>query len=282
MAEADELFMKNLFYKIKYFFGTIYRGLIGMYHNAFDKALEIKKDIEWFSIGGSVEGRQIRCYKIGDGRNKVLIVAGIHGNEVGTVKLAQHILNWFWKNKEQFQLLTLYVIPVLNPDGYEIAVNNHDYIHRGRAGRFNVNGVDLNRNFPTQKFEKKSVWPRGKDYQEKEEVYCGEFGGSESETKSLLNLIQEQNIKNLIMLHNLGSDAIVNEGDAVATNWAEIYKKYTKFKIRHFAELSGSANEWARENNINYMAIEGSSRWGSDWGKQSKAIIQVLKTINNS
>jgi len=301
--------MFKLFYKIKYFFGTIYRGLIGRSHNAFDQAPEINKDVENFVIGKSEEGREIRVYKIGsqsmrsldssdsalpagvarDKLKKILFVAGIHGNEVGTVKLAGNIINYFFNVTPSFSSdesdlkagvtkdHTLYVIPCLNPDGYERALKNPDYAHRGRVGRNNSRGVDLNRNFLTQNFQKNSEWGFGRNYgDEKIAAYCGEFGGSERETQALIKFIKQENIQNLIMLHNAGKDVVYNSGDQVAKKWAEIYNKFTKFKIRTDLNYSGGVAEWAKENNIHYLTVEGSSRWGSDWKKQKRAIEEIL------
>ncbi|HPI67256.1 MAG TPA: M14 family zinc carboxypeptidase [bacterium] len=275
----------NVFYKTKYFFGTIYRGLIGRYHNTFAQAPVINKEVENFVIGKSAEGKEIRCYRIkGIGNKgleeKILFVGGIHGNEVGTVKLAHYIINYFSLVKN-FKS-TLYVIPCLNPDGYNQALKNPDYAHRGRIGRANSRGVDLNRNFPTPNFQSEGEWGFGVNYSdEKIKIYGGEFGGSESETQALINFIKQENITNLIMLHNAGQDVVYNNGDEVAKNWAEIYQEFTKFKIRTDLNYSGGAAEWAKEKNIHYLTVEGSSRWGSDWRKQKQAIKKIVDVIGN-
>jgi len=288
----------NIFYQLKYFFGTIYRGLIGRYHNAFDKVPEINKEVENFVIGKSVGEKEIKVYRI-SGKNmgsltpsgvrddialkKMLFVAGIHGNEVGTVKLAQHIINYFYDifcRGEKFFAHTIYVIPCLNPDGYEISLKNPDYAHRGNVGRFNKNGVDLNRNFPTKNWQSRSDWGFGTNYNDKHfEVFCGASAGSEQETQTLITFIKQENIENLIMLHNAGKDVIYNQGDEVAKNWAEIYNKFSKFKIRTDLGYSGSVAEWAMENNVHYLTVEGSSRWGSDWRRQKKAIEEILQEM---
>ena len=297
--------MKILFFKIKYFFGTIYRGMIGRYHNSFDKTPAINSNVESFVIGKSGEGREIKVYKIISGNStclaeresrragsfvadapqddirskKILFVAGIHGNEIGTVKLAHYIINFF-NDFNDFNGV-LYVILCLNPDGYERALKNPDYAHRGRIGRFNANDVDLNRNFPTKNFQPNSEWGFGRDYSdEKIKIFCGEFGGSEKETQALINFIKSENIENLIMLHNAGKDVVYNQSDETAKNWAEIYHKITKFKIRTNLNYSGGVAEWAKENNIHYLTVEGGSRWGSDWQRQRQAIEKII--INNS
>ena len=48
-----------------------------------------------------------------------------------------------------------------------------------------------------------------------------------------------------------------------------------KYKINEVN--SGDALIWSKENNIHYIAVEGSNRWGSDWNKQKKALIKIFK-----
>ena len=147
--------MKKLFKKIYYIGGTVYRGLIGIFDNLFDAEEKISNEVDREVIGKTVKGKDIICYKItgsfvptdvethDDNPKKLLIVGGIHGNEVGTVKLAKKIINYFLNKKINIEL---FVIPVLNIDGYGQALKNPDYIHRGKICRFNANNVDLNRN----------------------------------------------------------------------------------------------------------------------------------------
>lgn len=270
----------NLFYKIKYFGGSVYRGLIGMKDNTLDKAPGIKAAVEWFVLGNSREGRNIRCYKIGNGPKKVLFVAGIHGNEVGTVKLAQNLINWIFAKREKFFNLTIFIVPSLNPDGAEVARQFPDYFGRGRFGRFNAGEVDLDRNFPTQNWQPKAIWPRGQNYgDEAIEVSGGSAPGSETEVRAIINFIKNENIENIISFHNVAGDVIVNLENPVAVGWAKIYNQKAKFRIVKSPKLSGNMSEWCLENNINFMTVEGTTRWGSDWKKQRAALVEVLTAL---
>jgi predicted deacylase len=272
----------NLFYKIKYLGGSVYHGLVGMKDNVFDKAPEVKTGVEWFVLGISVAGRNIRCYKIGNGPKKILFVAGIHGNEVGTVKLAQNLINWIFVKREIFFNLTIFVVPSLNPDGAEVARQFPDYFGRGRFGRFNGNDVDLDRNFPSENWQSKSIWPRGSDYgDEAIEVSGGEAPGSEVEVGALINLIENENIKDVISFHNVAGDVIVNLENPVAMKWANIYHAKAKFRIVKSPRLSGNMSEFCRENNINFMTVEGTRRWGSDWKRQKKALEALLEEVGS-
>ncbi|MDX1542337.1 MAG: M14 family zinc carboxypeptidase [Christiangramia sp.] len=99
----------------------------------FDKDFEIKE------IGRSVQERPIYRYKLGAGKIKVLAWSQMHGNESTTTKAVIDLLNAFKKedSNEVFSGIlkncSLYIIPVLNPDGAEAYT------------RVNANSVDLNR-----------------------------------------------------------------------------------------------------------------------------------------
>ena len=91
-------------------------------------------------VGESVEGRNIYLIKLGTGSKKVLMWSQMHGNEpTGTMALMD-MFNFFrqkddllrWKNR-LLDSLTIYFIPMLNPDGAE------------RFERRNALGIDLNR-----------------------------------------------------------------------------------------------------------------------------------------
>ena len=197
--------------KIKKRLGYIKRGLIGYVQNNFEKTPKFPQNIKNHIIGKSGKGKDIECYQIGAGSQIILYAFGLHGNEIGTIKLAYNFINWIYQNQNKLENYTLFIIPCLNPDGYELALKNPDYFNGGRFGRFNANNVDLNRNFDTPNFNKKSVWSFGKDYSDTLEVYCGEYGNSESETKSLTDFVRDQNVRIIFMFHNAGKYVMGNK-----------------------------------------------------------------------
>jgi len=265
--------------------GDIKRGVVGLLNDNLYRVPRIPSNIHDFSIGNSVLGKSIACFKLGRGLNKVLFVFGIHGNETGAVKLAHYFLNWINKNDEYFKNISLFVIPCLNPDGYNLAQESPNYFHGGKIGRFNANNVDLNRNFDTPIFCKESIWSSGKNYKEKNKVYCGEFGNSEPETKAITKFIKDNQIKIMLSFHNAGADVMSSE-DKVSKKLAMIYSQKTGFhNMEDFEwekmQQGGTAKEWCELNHISFIEIEGTTRWNSDWKKQKKAIIEVLLFIGN-
>lgn len=91
-------------------------------------------------VGQSIEGRSINLVKYGNGPVKVLLWSQMHGDESTATAALMDIFNFLnghdeftpirnkWKDK-----ITLYFIPMLNPDGAE------------RFQRRNALGIDLNR-----------------------------------------------------------------------------------------------------------------------------------------
>lgn len=88
-------------------------------------------------IGYSVKNRPIYSLKFGHGPIRVLLWSQMHGNESTTTKALFDCFNLFETNNNIpnsiLEACTLYIIPILNPDGAE------------RYTRVNANDIDLNR-----------------------------------------------------------------------------------------------------------------------------------------
>jgi protein MpaA len=144
-------------------------------------------------IGFSAAGRPIEAYTFGTGAKQYLIVSGIHGGYEGnTIALANQLIPHLIANPEVIpEDVTLYIIRNMNPDA-EARSNDID-------GRVNNNGVDLNRNFPsdnwTEDWDRDGCW-----------VYLpttgGAYGGSEPETRTVMSFIGSHNILAMISYHS--------------------------------------------------------------------------------
>ncbi|MCL9809476.1 M14 family metallopeptidase [Flavobacterium sp. HXWNR70] len=88
-------------------------------------------------IGKSVKQKPIHAVEIGMGKIKILMWSQMHGNESTTTKAVFDLFSFLKSNKEDAKQITeaytLYIIPILNPDGAEAYT------------RANANDVDLNR-----------------------------------------------------------------------------------------------------------------------------------------
>lgn len=127
-----------------------------------------------------------------DNFKNVLVIGVFHGDEPQGKFLIE---NYLKENKSR-----LLFIPCLNPDGMALNV------------RTNSNGVDLNRNFPTNNWE----------LTEKNEFFGGENPASEIETRFLVEIIDKYRPKLILTLH--APFKVVNyDGDA-----KEICRKIAK------------------------------------------------------
>lgn len=158
----------------------------------------------------SAKGRQIDLYSqdpdsIGD----VLMIGGVHGDEPEGVKLATEMLAWLQKNHKTTKLHPWTLITDINPDG---SSNNQ---------RTNGNGVDLNRNFPTQdwssSFEQKRYFP-------------GPHPGSEPETRALCELIQIKK-PNLIIHFHSWEPCVVFTGEP-GRKWAQLLSPNSLYPVK--------------------------------------------------
>lgn len=112
-------------------------------------------------IGRSSEGRPLKLVQIGEGgTNKpaVFIDGGIHAREWVSPAAVTYLIHRMVETEGEYNSLldkfTVYVLPVVNPDGYEYS-REHDRMWRktrSKTGGRNLfgdecKGVDLNRNF---------------------------------------------------------------------------------------------------------------------------------------
>ena len=126
------------------------------------------------------KGRPIEMLQLTHGPVNLLLIGGVHGDEPeGFFLVEKFIVHGRWKNLEG--KASLYVIPRANPDG--CAANE----------RTNANGVDLNRNMPTQDWTVVARAPR---------YFPGLEAGSELETKVLMRIIDELKPHVIISAHS--------------------------------------------------------------------------------
>lgn len=117
---------------------------------------------------------------------RILALSLIHGDEFpsGTVSL-----KWMSRLLEIDSRNTWRVIPIANPDGWK------------KGTRMNINGVDLNRNFPTNDWDDMALdrWKNQKKSDPRR--YPGPGGGSEPETQCLISHIQQFKPDFIISVH---------------------------------------------------------------------------------
>jgi hypothetical protein len=89
--------------------------------------------------GRSGEGRSLTVLKLGSGPTGVFLWSQMHGDEPTATSALLDMLGYLGRNRESaavsrlFSRLTIYLLPMLNPDGAE------------RTTRRNIQGIDINR-----------------------------------------------------------------------------------------------------------------------------------------
>lgn len=138
----------------------------------------------------SVKGRTIYTSEIKPTRVKwrVLVVGGIHGDELSSASMALHWINMAQAEPQQTHWR---FVPGLNPDG----------LFSRPSRRMNANGVDLNRNFPTPNWEKESVIYWEHRTRKDPRRWPGPASLSEPETKFLYDEIQRFKPNLIVSIH---------------------------------------------------------------------------------
>lgn len=155
------------------------------------------------AIGGSVEGRPIWALRVGTpGQTPVLINGTQHAREwiAGAVAtcVADRLVRDYDRDPQIRDFVDhtdLWIVPVVNPDGYQYTWAGHRYWRKNRRGGF---GVDLNRNFAVGWGGDGSSGTRRSD------IYRGEYAFSEPESAALRDLALRERIAMHIDFHSYG------------------------------------------------------------------------------
>jgi len=230
--------------------------------------------LEVTCAGKSVLGRDITAVHIGEGQSGVLLVGGIHGTNRSTALILLRFLENLAAALETGGEIAgkpavrvmfgtgLTVIPVLNPDGYEIALRGPagalhltGRIHLLCGGEYeiwnaNARGVDLHHNFPA-----------GWDILRKMERESGVFGPaprryggpspeSEPETVALTELCRTRWYRHALTLMNSKSPAVY---------WS--YGDKTPPKSKKIAQLIAGAAGLPLEEPMGMVSHGGFKEW---------------------
>ena len=151
------------------------------------------------------KGLPVLAYEFHNNGPEVLILGGVHGDEVEGVYAAQELLKHFMKSFPHKLNLTL--VPQFNLEGV---------INKTRG---NGNGYYLNRNLPTKDWSPEIKTPR---------YHPGPAAGSENENKGLIEFIDKKAPRLILSLHSWHPVLNVN-GDCKPV--AEVLARITGYKI---------------------------------------------------
>ncbi|XP_021255607.1 carboxypeptidase O [Numida meleagris] len=223
-------------------------------------------------LGKTIENRTMYYLQISQpsDKNKKIIWmdCGIHAREWISPAFCQWFVKEILQNYESdpkirkfLQNLDLYVLPVLNVDGYIYSWETARLWRKNRSPHMNGScyGTDLNRNF-------NSSWGTvGVSYNCSSEIFCGSGPESEPETRAVVQLIERKksDILCYLTIHSYGQYILTPYGSTTVppsnneelmhvaqTAAAALMEKYgTSYEVGSTSLIlynnSGSSRDWA-------------------------------------
>ncbi len=236
-------------------------------------------------IGKSVQGRDIEAYTYGKGETRVLFVGGVHGGyEWNSILVAYNLMEYLEANPEVIpESISVIVVPNLNPDGsYKIVGKEGIFLQSDvpsgnvSAGRFNANGVDLNRNFDC-KWQPKSTW-------QSKTVSAGSKPFSEPESGALRDLILNKKPKAVIFWHSQGGAVYASQCEnGILTETIDIMNAYAKAsgypadETYDAYQTTGDADAWLARIGIPSITVELRTHENVEWEQNLRGIKSVLQ-----
>ncbi len=237
--------------------------------------IKTSNDAEFFSIGESVMEKKIYCIKYGNGEKKLFLNGAHHGLEYITSAFLMRFLfdidlnlkngsdMWGYPLKELYKKVTLYVVPMVNPDGVDIAINGLDITNRyhrhlismvgihsfNKVWQANSRGVDINHNYNAG-WAEVSPGPAPTKY-------SGPFPESEPETKAVCDFVRNMDFDMLLAFHSQGGE-IYYDFDGMASENA-----------RRTAEKLSRASGYPVLDTVGTASFGGLKDWFiKEYGKQ--------------
>lgn len=190
-----------------------------IYYSLWEIAGRYSSFCQFRVIGNSHDERMIPMLEVGTGAQMIFCVAGINGTQALLPELLLKMageycrayecgwkLDEFYEVKKLLDKIRICLIPILNPDGYEIrqngfgAIRNPVYRQMLRMQSipaedfgYNARGMDISHNFPTVHYIRSRM---------------GEEPASENETKALIRIIQEYDGRGLLTFAQSGREII--------------------------------------------------------------------------
>ncbi|XP_046653362.1 carboxypeptidase B-like [Daphnia pulicaria] len=232
--------------------------------------------VQLINIGASYENRTLYVVRISnsskpDTQPAVWIDGGFHAREWITPALATYIIQQLVEEPANAKLLfniDWYIMPVVNPDGYEYShVRNRLWRRtRSNTGSRRCQGVDLNRNFDFK-------WGGpGSSSNPCSDTFKGSKAFSEPEAVAYSKFIKSKSnqIKLYLSLHSYGQLILLpwgyareypsdyNETLALANLAASKFRAFS-YRVGNTVDLlyraSGNSADWAKSIGIKYVYI---------------------------
>jgi len=226
-------------------------------------------------------------YQIGTGPIHIAFIGGIHGGyEWNTIVLAYEILDYLIDHPEQVpDSISLYIIPSANPDGQAAVVGHVGRFYPDEVstetihGRFNGNGVDLNRNWDCE-------WsPTG--FWRQQPVSAGYEPFSEIETRILKDFLTDPKMDAVVFWHSAvpgifpgGCSQPFSQANSLGQAYAQA-APYHFFDDFTSYQVTGDASDWLALQDIPAISVELNNHTDIDWDQNLSGVIAVLNLLDS-
>lgn len=215
--------------------------------------------LEKSTIGTSVMGKEIPVLKLGSGQTQVCYSAAIHANEWITVPVLLQFVQEYAQAvvegkplygadaRALYYQVTLYVIPLLNPDGVDLvtgALSEGEYYERAKqiaaaypqipfpdGWKANIDGVDLNLQFP-------AGWELAKEIKAQQGYlspaprdYVGEAPLTAPESRALYEFTTAHSFALILTYHT--------QGEVIYWKYKDLEPAHSRAIAEHFGAVSG-------------------------------------------
>lgn len=215
--------------------------------------------IDFYSIGESVMENKIYCLKIGRGKRKIFINGAHHGLEYLTSAFIMRFISEYahavsegceffgYDSSDLFNQSALYAVPMVNPDGVDIAIHGLDITnpyHRklismvgihsfNKVWQANANGVDINHNYDAD-------WKVVEEHPAPSK-YSGPYSESEPETKAIVEFVRKEQFDLLLAFHSQGGEIYYDFDGKMSSDSYELAERFASVSGYIPAKPSGSA-----------------------------------------
>lgn len=204
-------------------------------------------------VGTSVQRLPILSFVLGQGPETTFILAAIHGNEPAGVLLVRRLVKYLQQQSHLMEGRRVVLLAIANPDGFA---------HRSR---FNANGVDLNRNFPS--------------VNRVNERRSGATALSEPEARVIKQLIEQYSPERIISLHQ---PLTCIDYDGPGTTLAVRMGQYCNLPVKKLGARPGSLGSYAGVDLgipiITFEMRQNDSGLNSNtlWQRYGKALVAAI------
>ncbi|MFH0845858.1 MAG: M14 family metallopeptidase [Patescibacteria group bacterium] len=262
-------------------------NLIPQNNSQTTQATSTQENKNEFTLGKSVNGKEIMAYQYGKGETEILFIGGIHGGyEWNTSMLAYEAIDYFKANQDKIPAnIKITIIPVLNPDGLSATVGTSERFEISDvptlvadtvAGRFNANEVDLNRNFDCD-------WQASGTWQNKT-VSGGTQVFSEPESQAIRKYVGIEKPQAVIVWYSAAggvySSSCHNGISTETKNLTSTYAKasgYTGHEEFDSYAITGDMVNWLAKENIPAISVLLTNHTDVEWTENKAGIEAVLK-----